>query len=235
MSVFVIRVLVFTILPVVSAALIARLDPTAHSSRRRPELYLTWLFGLGVAGSGIGGFIGHLFLSDVVAESIGWPAGSPFQQEMAFANLALGGLGLVATGRRDGFREATVVAVTILGLGASIVHIVDIVQTGNLAPGNTVQNGANVLKPVLLIIFLRASRRADTPSPESGPEGGFSRWQIRQARAVGWMTAMVSTGFGVGFSTGELLLGTALGLLAGSMIVWILLTRKPKTVTGGRG
>jgi len=96
MTVFVVRILVFTVLPVVIAAVVAHLDPAAHSRRRRLELYLIWLFGLGVAGSGIGGFIGHLFLADIVAESIGWPTGSPFQREMGVANVALGALGLIA-------------------------------------------------------------------------------------------------------------------------------------------
>ena len=33
-------------------------------------------------------------------------AGNPFQLEVGFANLAVGILGIVAMGRRDGFREA---------------------------------------------------------------------------------------------------------------------------------
>jgi hypothetical protein len=35
------------------------------------EIFLLYLFGIGVAGSGIGGFLGHVFISDPVAESIG--------------------------------------------------------------------------------------------------------------------------------------------------------------------
>jgi hypothetical protein len=60
-----------------------------------------------------------------VARSIGWAAGNPVQLEVAFANLAAGVLGVVAMGRRDGFREATVIAVTVLGVGATIVHVTD--------------------------------------------------------------------------------------------------------------
>lgn len=94
---------------------------------------------MGVAGSVIGGFFGYLFLSDLLAESIGWSTGSPFRLEMGFANLAVGVLGIIAVSRGDGFREATVIAVAILGVGASTVHIMDIIQTGNLAPGSTLQ------------------------------------------------------------------------------------------------
>jgi hypothetical protein len=49
-------------------------------------------------------------------------------------------------GRRDGFREATVIAVTVFGVGASVVHI---------------------FSDALLIAFLAASRRVErSPDPE---------------------------------------------------------------------
>jgi hypothetical protein len=51
------------------------------------ELFLLHLFGVGVAGSGIGGFFGHVFVSDPVAESIGWPTGNLLQLEVGMANL----------------------------------------------------------------------------------------------------------------------------------------------------
>jgi hypothetical protein len=142
-----------------------------------------WL--LSVAGAGISNFLAHFFLSDIVAESIGWEAGSPFQLEVGFANLALGVLGIVATSRRDGFREATVIAATVFAFGATIVHLVDIVATANLAPGNTLQNVANLARPALLIGFLAASRRAEA-SPQSQAETvGFDRWRMPLAGSSG--------------------------------------------------
>jgi hypothetical protein len=56
-------------------------------------------------------------------------------------------LGFVSAVRRDGFREATVIAVTIVGVGATVVHVMDMIQEGNLAPGNSIQNIGNLLKP----------------------------------------------------------------------------------------
>jgi hypothetical protein len=100
-----IRVFAFSILPVLIAAGHLGLDRTSRPRERRLEIFLLYLFGVGVAGSGIGGFFGHVFISDPVAESIGWPTGNPFQLEVGVANLALGILGIVAMGRRDGFRE----------------------------------------------------------------------------------------------------------------------------------
>ena len=40
---------------------------------------------------------------------------------------------------QSSIREATVIAVTVFGAGATIVHIMDTATTGNLAPGNTLQ------------------------------------------------------------------------------------------------
>jgi hypothetical protein len=116
-----IRVFSFSILPVIIAAGHLGLDRSSRPRERRLEIFLLYLFGVGVAGSGIGGFFGHVFLSNQVAESIGWPTGNPFQLEVGVANLALGILGIVAMGRRDGFREATVTTATVLGVGATVV------------------------------------------------------------------------------------------------------------------
>ncbi|KAA3644895.1 MAG: hypothetical protein DWQ07_15955 [Chloroflexi bacterium] len=219
MTLFIIRVFMFTILPVLAAALVVRFDAHADTRKKKLEIYLLYLFGLGVAGSGISGWFGHLFLSDIVAEGIGWEPGSPFQLEMGFANLALGVLGLIATARRDGFREATVVAVTVIGVGATIVHLIDIAETGNLAPGNTIQNIANLARPALLIFFLRASRKAEDAEPMDG------RWYVTHGQAVGWLTSLATTGFGVGFAFGAPAAGVTLGILAGAIFVWISLQR----------
>jgi hypothetical protein len=101
------RVFTYSILPLIIAVIHLSLDKRSQSRERKLEIFLLYLFGVGVAGSGIGGFFGHFFISDTVAESIGWPTGNPFQLEVAFANLAVGILGIVAMARRDGFREAT--------------------------------------------------------------------------------------------------------------------------------
>jgi hypothetical protein len=112
-----IRVFAFSVLPVIIAVGHLGLDSSSRPRERRLEIFLLYLFGVGVAGSGIGGFFGHVFISDPVAESIGWPTGNPFQLEVGVANLAVGILGVVAMGRRDGFREATVIAATVLASG----------------------------------------------------------------------------------------------------------------------
>ena len=92
MTIFALRIFIFSLLPLLLAALVIALDKTSSSRERRLEVLLIFLFALGVAGSGIGNFVAHFFLADLVAQSIGWPPGSPFQREVAFANLTLGAL-----------------------------------------------------------------------------------------------------------------------------------------------
>jgi hypothetical protein len=216
MSVFALRLFVYSVLPLVLATIHIALDKSCRSRLRNLEIFLLYLFGVGVGGGGIGGFFGHFFISDVVAQSIGWPKGNPFQLEVGFANLALGILGFLAMGRRDGFREATVVAVTVFGVGATIVHTMDIVQTGNLAPGNTLPNVSNLLKPVLLIGFLSAIRRTERSHDSEASAPTFERWRRPRVQAAALMSACVGAGYGVGFGIGVPAIGAVLGILVGS-------------------
>lgn len=192
-----VRLLAFSVLPVLVATLHVRLDTAAEDRLWKVEVYLIYLFMLGIAASGLSGFFGHVFTPEAVAESIGWRTGSPFQQEMGFANLALGILGLIAAGRRDGFREATVIAVAVVGVGATVVHVIDILQEGNLAAGNSIQNVGNLLKPALLIPLLIVSRRSES----AGEMGSlsFDRWRMPVVGTAGMITAVVGTGFAIGF------------------------------------
>ena len=120
----------------------------------------TTLFSLLVVTVGLGSiwaFIGHSFFANQVASTIGWAPGSPFQQEVAFANLAFGVLGILCIWIRGDFWTATVIGVSIFLLGDAIGHISNIMVTNNYSPGNT---GAilvlDILIPLLLIGLLVA-------------------------------------------------------------------------------
>jgi hypothetical protein len=229
MSTYLLRILVYVFLPLVLAALHVRFDREARTRERRLELFLLYMLGIGVGANGIGGFSGHLFASEQVARAIGWPAGNPFQLEVGFANLALGILGVVAIGRRDGFREATVVAVTVFSVGATIVHIVDIVATGNLAPGNTVQNVGNLLRPALLIFLLVASRRADRDGELEQSFALFQEWRAPLVNWVSWFTGGLSMGFGIGLALGWGVRGALLGIAAGAAVAWAARATAPRS------
>jgi 4-amino-4-deoxy-L-arabinose transferase-like glycosyltransferase len=227
MIIFGVRLFLFLFLPLLLSGGILLLDHSTSTRERRLEVPLIFLFGLGVAASGIASFIGHFFFSDIVTDSVGWAQGSPFQLEIAFANLGVGLLGIVATARRDGFREATVIVVTVLGVGASIVHFMDILATGNMAPGNTVQNIANLVKPAFLIPLLIASRRSERSKDSDANTPQFEAWRIPLLQSVAFSTGIVSTAFGVGYAIGQPLLVSIIGTSVAVVITAILLARSP--------
>jgi len=125
--------------------------------------------------------------------------------------------------------------VTVLGLGATIVHAIDIFETGNLAPGTTLQNVSNLFKQALLIGFLVALRRTERSPGSETTKSTFEAWRAPRVRAVGLMTASVATGFGVGFGIGQPMISTFLGILvgAGSVVFTISRTSRGRVIHRG--
>jgi len=71
--------------------------------------------------AGLGGsmaFLGHPFKAREIALKIGWQP-SPFQFEVAVANLAFGVLGILCLWPRRGFRTATGIGYSIFLLGCA--------------------------------------------------------------------------------------------------------------------
>ncbi len=219
---FFVRMFAYSFLPLLLATGHILLDRQSRTPARRIEIFIIYVLAISVGANGLSGAFGHIFLSDLIAEGVGWPTGSPFQLEMAFANLLIGVLGLMAISRRDGFRTAAILATTIIGLGATAVHLWDIAAAGNLAPGNTIQNVSNLLDPILLIGLTWLAVRISDPDAECP---SFLRWQLRQQPIAGMAAAGVGTGFGIGYAAGGLLLWTILGTLVG-VSFGILISRR---------
>ena len=133
------------------------IDKQPRTRHRVIGVFLLSFLVISVGITSLIGFVGHVFFADSVATSIGWAAGSPFQQEVGFANLAIGILGITCIWLRGNYWIATVVAATIFLWGAAYGHIMDIVVHGNYAAGNA--GGAlynDILVPLILIILLAA-------------------------------------------------------------------------------
>lgn len=103
---------------------------------RITEIILQYLIPLTVGLGGLLAFYGHAFMADKIALSIGWPAGNPFQFEVAVTNLSFGILGILCIWFRKGFWLATGIGVSVFYFGAAFIHIKEILVKGNMAVNN---------------------------------------------------------------------------------------------------
>jgi hypothetical protein len=121
------------------------------------RIFLLWILALNVGVTGFIGFIGHTFMAENVALLIGWMPGSPFQFEVAVANLMMGALGFMCLWFEADVWLATIVATTIFGWGAAFGHIRDIMLHQNYSPGNAgAPLYADIIAPVVLIALFVA-------------------------------------------------------------------------------
>lgn len=109
--------------------------------------------------SGFISFIGHVFQSDRVAESIGWAKGSPFQKELGFAELGYALAGLLCIFYDKDFWLAVIVLTSPLYLLAGINHIWEMVVKKNYAPHNTWTILPDLLMPISWALLYFFSNR----------------------------------------------------------------------------
>jgi hypothetical protein len=133
------------------------LDKKLQARSKMIETILLYQLVIATGAGGIFAFMGHAFRADYLARFIGWPAGSPFQFEIAISNLSYGVLGILCFWLRGNFWTATIIATTVFGWGAAYVHIRDIMLYRNMAPGNA---GwplyLDIIMPVIMIGLLIA-------------------------------------------------------------------------------
>jgi hypothetical protein len=147
--------LFFLILGLVVGAVHLFLDKQPRTKARVAQIFLLWLLVITVGIQGVFAFIGHTVFADATAASIGWPAGNPFQSEVAVANLSVGVLGILCYWMRGNFWVATVIGFAVWFLGDAVVHIRSIVVEANYAPNNAgVTFYLDILVPVILIALL---------------------------------------------------------------------------------
>jgi hypothetical protein len=101
------------------------------------EVFLMWQIAVGLGLGYLYAGMGHLFAADRVAESIGWPVGSPFQREVGIWDAALGIVALLCLKVRDtGFWTATVLGIGIFSVAAGLGHVYEMVVHGDYSPNN---------------------------------------------------------------------------------------------------
>lgn len=122
-----------------SAALVATLVQMVVWNEPFVESALLGFLVFVVGLQGLWGFLGHYFRSDEVAASIGWPAGNPFQTEIAFTNLAFGVLGVLCLWFHGDFWLAAGLGKAIFVLGAQTVHVRELRERDNRSQWNGVR------------------------------------------------------------------------------------------------
>jgi Family of unknown function (DUF6790) len=162
------------VLGLVVGAVHVYLDKQPRTKGRVAEIFLLWLLVISVGLTSVFAFIAHTVFADATAASIGWPAGNPFQSEVAVANLAVGILGILCYWIRGNFWIATVIGFSVWWLGDAVVHIRSIVVEANYAPNNAgVTFYLDILVPVmliaLLVYYLYATRHEQGMSPMEPP------------------------------------------------------------------
>jgi len=139
------------------------------------EILLVYWFAIAIGAAGIFEFAGLTFRASQVAASIGWLPGSPFQQEVAFADLALGVLGISCVFLRDNFWLATAIASAVMYWGDALGHVDQVIRYGNHHPGNSgVVLWGDIFVPAVVIgllllrsKFLRSGLRRNTRDAQS--------------------------------------------------------------------
>ena len=104
-----------------------------------------------IGWASLGAGVSHLFFGAGTARSIGWSP-SPFQREVAFANIAFGVVGLMAAIRTTDFWLAVIVASAVYRFGCGYGHIREIVGNHNFAINNTAILLLNFVVPAGLLV-----------------------------------------------------------------------------------
>lgn len=105
-----------------------------------------------VAATGLWCFIGHVFKSEMVAQSIGWKP-SLFQKELGYCELGIGLCGILCIWMGREFWLSTIIIFCSLFIGAAILHMKEIKEKGNMNPGNVITVIPDLLIPFSLIIL----------------------------------------------------------------------------------
>jgi hypothetical protein len=127
-----------------------------HHGSQALEIFLMWQIAIGLGLGYVYAGIGHLFVADRVAESIGWPVGSPFQREVGMWDAAMGIVALLCLKFRDtGFWTATILGIGIFSVAAGLGHVYEMVVHGDYSPNNAGPvMYMDLLYPVFLIVLL---------------------------------------------------------------------------------
>lgn len=103
--------------------------------RPRVDISLAYMLLIAVGFNGLYNFVMHAFYGSTIAAFMGWPQ-SPFQADVAIANLGMGILGCLAFRADYGFRLATVITVVVYQLGTTLIQLIHYFPHINTMPNS---------------------------------------------------------------------------------------------------
>jgi len=127
---------IFLLASLLGFALHLVLDREPRTRARTVELLLLYLLVINIGVGCLLAWYGHTFMADEIARKIGWQPGSPFQFEVALADLSWGVCGVLCIWLRQGFWTATGIGSAVFLVGCAFGHARDIITHGNLAMYN---------------------------------------------------------------------------------------------------
>ena len=134
-----------------------------RTKTRIVQLLLLYLLVINVGLGGLLAWLGHTFTGDEIARKIGWQPGSPFQFEVAVADLSWGVCGVLCIWLRQGFWTATGIGSSVFLLGCAFGHVRQIIQEGNMAAYNAgpVLWIGDIGVPIAILILLLIRSRLE--------------------------------------------------------------------------
>jgi hypothetical protein len=166
-------------LGVVASAISLLRRPRPWTSGVVVESVFSYFILFSIAVSFAVNFVAHVFFGESSARFIGW-ADSPFQREVGFASLGFAVVGALAFRGSFDMRTAAVLGPACFLLGAAGTHVVDMIRSGNFAPGNAgVIFYTDILLPVIGVALLwlqyRYAREAVAPGARRGRPDALAR------------------------------------------------------------
>lgn len=150
---------IFLFVSLLGFALHLMLDKQPRTKGRTVELLLLYLLVINIGVGCLLAWYGHTFMADEIARKIGWQPGSPFQFEVALADLSWGVCGLLCIWFRQGFWTATGIGSAVYLVGCAFGHVRDMIHSENMAVYNAgpVLWIGDVAVPftILVLLFLR--------------------------------------------------------------------------------
>jgi hypothetical protein len=144
----------FSLALFILALIISTIQWGRHQKIPAAEIFYRWMALLPLGLAGLYGFVMHAFFPDISAAAIGW-TNSPFQYEVAMANLGFGLIAILSYKASYGFRLATVIANTCWLWGDASGHIYQMITQHNFASGNA---GSwfwmDIILPLVMIICI---------------------------------------------------------------------------------